>query len=544
MYLTFRRVALITSLIGLVVLISCMIYRHNLASYTANLDTRAFSAGLLEPINSLEPAMINCHQERLIASAMYEGLVYYDEKAGSLKPRLAKSWKYSTDGKSLVLNLDKSIKFSNGKKLQASDVKRSWENNFSKTMDWSNISLFLSINGSSSRLEGKTADITGIKVVNDHTLKILFDKPNAVFIYMLTNPIFWVYDDDDKVTPAPGTGPFMLTENKDNKQFILLRNDKYHQGQPRLSALNITIYSDEYQAFSDYKAGKLDYLDTIPLKEIKNVKNNKDYKGCYISKALLDTYALGFNLNKEPFADNYQLRRALNYAIDRKAIIDNILGGACLSIRGVLPIGITGYNRQMPGYDYNPEKAKKLLEEAGYPMGEGLKPLVLTYNNDEGHTMIAGFIVDQLSQLGIEVQLQPMEWDYYKKQLGKMDIAFFRLGWHADYPDADNFLYSLFHSSKIGISNFSGYYNPQVDKILDASREEHRSHQERIKLLNRAEEIIVDDAPCLWLFQYTAERLKSPSVNGLNIDNMGMIDWYKVELLKPSLEDEGTTNKI
>lgn len=537
MYLTFRRVAFFGSLIGLAILICCIIYTHNMASYTASLDTRPFRVGLVGSISSLEPALLTCHEERLIASAMYEGLVSYDEKAGNVRPLIAKSWKYSADGKSLTIYLKRNVKFNNGKPVTARDVKTSWEKNFSSTMEWSNISLFLSIAGSSSRLEGKNPDITGIQVINDSTLKISFDKPNAAFIYMLTNPIFWIYDSDDKVTPAPGTGPFILTENKDNKEFILLRNDKYHLGLPRLSALDITVYSDEYQALGQYQALKLDYLDKIPLKEVKNIKNNSRYKDLCISKALLDTYALGFNVNKEPFADNYLLRRALNYAIDRKAIIDNVMGGASLPSRGVLPIGITGYNREMPGYENNPEKAKELLEEAGYPMGEGLKPLILTYNKDEGHTMVANSIAQQLSQLGIEVQLQPMDWDYYKKQLGKMDIAFFRLGWHADYPDADSFLYSLFHSSKIGISNFSGYHNPQVDKILDASREECRSRQERIKLLNRAEEIIVDDAPCLWIFQYTAEKLIGKEVNALEINGMGIIDWYSVELRKPSLED-------
>lgn len=119
-----------------------------------------------------------------------------------------------------------------------------------------------------------------------------------------------------------------------------------------------------------------------------------------------------------------------------------------------------------------------------------------------------------------------------------MDLAFFRLEWFADYPDPDSFLYSMFHSSKIGISNYFSYHNPQVDKILDASREEVKSQQERIKLMNRAEEIIIDDAPCLWLFQSTAAKMIGKNVGFFEVTSMEMIDWYKAELLKPSLDGE------
>jgi len=547
MYVTLKRVALIGSLIGLIILVLSIINSYNRVSYTANLDTRALNVGLVGSIESLEPAIVSTHEERLIASAMYEGLVYYDNDSGTMKPAIAKKWKYSADGKSLIIILKPGVKFYNGKKVTAQDVKDSWEKNFSTTRDWSKVSLFQSIMGSSDRLEGKKSDISGINVINDSTIKVNFYQPNAAFIYMLNNPIFWVYDCNDKITPAPGTGPYMLKENKDNKNIVLLRNDKYYRGLPQLTAINVNIFRDVYQAFGEYKAGKLDYLDTVPTKEIKNIKNNDKYKKLFIEKPVLSVYSIGLNVNKEPFGGNYLLRRALNYAIDRNAIIENVMGGSYRPIKGAIPSGVTGYSREMPGYTYNPQKAAELLEEAGYPMGEGLKPLIITYNNDEGHRMVLQSVAQQLAQLGIEVQLEPMDWDYYKNQLSKMNLTSFRLGWHADYPDADSFLYSLFHSSKIGISNYSGYHNPQVDKILDASREECKSLQERIKLMNRAEEIIVDDAPYLWLFQKKAAKLIGEQVNSLKVNNMEMVDWYSVELLKPSLNDEGNnsaTNKV
>jgi peptide/nickel transport system substrate-binding protein/oligopeptide transport system substrate-binding protein len=117
-------------------------------------------------------------------------------------------------------------------------------------------------------------------------------------------------------------------------------------------------------------------------------------------------------------------------------------------------------------------------------------------------------------------------------------MSFFRLGWQADYPDADSFLYSLFHSSLLGISNYSGYNNPQLDKILEQSRAADYESEDRIKLLNRAEEILVDDAPFLWLFQKKASKMIGKDVSSLKINGMEMIDWYEVELFKPSLDKE------
>ncbi len=511
---------------------------NNRATYTANLDSRNFNIALVGSIESLEPALIDSHEERILASALYEGLVCYNEESQSIKPMIASDWRYSADGKTLTIHIKRNLKFHNGKAIRASDIKASWENSFSTTKEWSNISMFLSIQGSQERLDGKTADISGIQVVNNSTIKVEFVRANAAFVFMLSNPIFWVYDTEDTVEPAPGSGPYKFKENKDNREFLLERNDKYHRGIPRLGGIQAQVFAEGAEALEAYQAGKIDYLDSLPLSELKKIKESEEYKKLLIDKPIFNIYVLGFNVNKEPFAGNYLLRRALNYGVDRNLIIDEVLGGSYRAANSIVPLGMAGYQRDMTGYSYDPQKAQELLEEAGFPLGEGLPQLVLTYNEDEGHRMVAESIAAQLAELGIKVQLQPMEWDYYKKQLNQMNLGLFRLEWMADYPDPDSFLYSMFHSSKVGIGNYYNYHNSQVDKILDASREEVKSQQERIKLINRAEEIIVDDAPCLWLFQSTAAKMIGKNVASLQVNSMEMIDWYEVELLKPSLDEE------
>lgn len=541
MYFTRRRAAVLASLVGLVILVVSMMVSNQRIEFSANLDQRPFNIGVVGTVKTLHPAGLNTSGERLLASALYEGLVYYDEKSGMQKPLLAKSWKYSSDGKSLVINLNKNARFHNGRKVKAKDIKDCWENSFSNTKEWSNISLFMCISGSKERLEGKQAEISGIQVINSSTLKISFEKPNGAFIATLTHPAFWIYDIADSQEQPAGTGPFVLKTNQEFKKISLTRNEQYHRGVPSLSGLEISTYVDAYQAFGDYKAGKLDYLDGVPIKELKNLRSNDKYKKLLIEKPIFATYSLGFNMNKEPFAGNYLLRRAINYAIDRKAIVNDIFGGAYLTAKGVIPLGMPGYNKEMKGYIYDAVKSQELLEEAGYPMGDGLKTISLSYNNDPGHQQVAQSIAEQLSLLGINVELSPVEWESYEKKLINSDLTLFRLEWCADYPDADSFLYSLFHSSKIGISNYCSYRNSQVDKVLDAARAEFRSDQERIKLMQRAEEIIVDDAPCLWLFQTTVHKVIGENVGALEVNSMDMIDWYKVQLLKPSVEEDTPT---
>jgi len=516
----------LVSLLAILFLLGGFMYLRQ-AVYVASLSTRTFQAAVVESLDKLEPALLENHSEQLVASAVYEGLVGNDDKNGRLKPLLAENWVYADDGKTINIELRKGAKFSNGKEVTASAVKTSWEKNISSSKEWANQCLFLRIVGASEFIFGGAADISGIQAPQDNILKISLTKPDAAFIYALTNPIFWVID---STTEAPcGTGPFVVNQ-RTPENVLLLRNDGYYQDKPRLSAINFTRYQDESQALTAYKEGKVDYLDDLSLKDLPEIAGDSKYDGLFIEKPLMEVYWLGFNFNREPYNNNYLLRRALNYAIDRDSITKNILGGGYLPAKGVIPAGSTSYNDQMRGYVYDPDKVQELLAEAGFPKGKGLKPLTLTYNSDPGHRQIALEVARQLGLQGITVQVQEHDWDYYTKQLTNMQMSFFRVGWRADYDDADNLLYTLFHGTSTEGSNLTGYRNPQVDKILDDSRAEYLDEGERLKMLRRAEEIIVDDAPCLWLFQKKATILIGKDVRDFQVDSTAMINWDVIGL--------------
>lgn len=510
-------------------------YKFGKSIFTTNLDTRPLQVGVVGALTGIQPTTAQEHQEKLIASALYEGLVAYDDGA-TLKPVLADKWSYAKDGKSLSFKLKKNIHFHSGKKLTAADIKSAWERNFRSTKEWSNFNMLNGIVGVKDFINGKQQGINGIVATDKDTLIINFNRPNYAFVYSLTNPLFWVNEAAPKVEQLPaGTGPYCVQERDLNK-INLIRNDNYYNGKPSLTAIQVQCYPDAAAGFADYKAGKLDYLDQIPVAEMESLSGNEEYKDRLIKKPVLEFYFLGFNLNRQPYINNYLLRRALNYTVDRQAIIKNVFGGGYIEAKGAIPEGIPGHRQEIIGYSYNDGRARSLLEEAGYPPDKTVPELTLTTNKGSGHLAVGNELQEQFSALGIPLQIQENDWEYYKKQLPRMGMSFFRISWLADYPDADNFLYSLFHSSNIGISNFSGYRNPQVDKLLDDSRAES-NQEKRIALLQKAEEIILDDAPHLWLFQKEAAKIIGPDVKGFNMNCMEMVDWAKIELVKPTLEE-------
>jgi oligopeptide transport system substrate-binding protein len=542
MYLTFRKIALTASIAGLLILIAILVYTYNTAVYTASFDSRVFKAGLAGTVEVLDPASITQQGEKLLASAMYEGLVYFDEKSSNIKPLLAKSWQYSRDGKTMTIKLKKSIVFHNQQPVTASKVKEAWEKSFLNNKDESATGLFFSVQGAQERLNDGHSPV-GIEAVDDLTLKISFAQPNSAFLYMLCNPIFWVYDAGQEKEGLPsGTGPFILQNNQDNKKILLTANPNYHRGSPVIPALEFVVFEDEETAWQDYLKGDLDYLNAVPLAEIKNIKADQQLKKRFIEEPLLEIYALGLNMNKEPFAGDYMLRRAINYGIDRSQIVEDVFADGYRTNKAIIPPEIKGYSSEMPGYIFDPAKAAQLLEEAGYPNGQGLPVVNLSYNSDEGHQLAAEHIAQQLLPLGINLQLQPMHWDYFKKQIEQQALACFRIGWAADYPDADSLLYGLFHSSMAGRGNYTGYHNPQVDKILDEARAATKSNKERLALLGKAESIIIDDAPMVWLFQKKSAAIAGEQTRELKIDRLGMVDWHMVQLKKSETTAEKVSN--
>jgi peptide/nickel transport system substrate-binding protein/oligopeptide transport system substrate-binding protein len=239
----------------------------------------------------------------------------------------------------------------------------------------------------------------------------------------------------------------------------------------------------------------------------------------------------------KPF-DDRRVRQAFNYAVNKEVIVQEITHMGGLPATGVLPPGMPGHDPDLQGYDYQPEKAKRLLAEAGYP--DGIRfPVVQLWSNHTAESTKAELAAYQryLAELGVQVEIRfAPDWPTFKEMLKQGQLPMFRLSWSADIPDPDNMLSPLLHSTSP--TNRTFYRNPLVDQLLEQARQK-LPYAQRIALYREVERIIMDDAP--WIAQHyeALDRLYQPYVQGVEVSLLGkrMIPLKKIWLKKRLAED-------
>lgn len=483
---------------------------------------------------SLDPAHMQESEGTQVGKMLFNGLVKYNPKTGAVENDIADKIEKLDNGQKFKVTIKKGVKFSNGREVKAADFKYSWERVLLKSTA-SEISFpFAPIKGAKEMLDGKATTLEGVKVLGDYEFEITLTEPMANFVTCLGHQAMFVVAKEGvekagknygtaNATAADliGTGPFKFVEWKDGQTITVEKNKDYFGTKTHLDKVVFKIIEEESTAFMEYQAGNLDYLKEVPPGQVKAVKANPDYKDLYVQAPYLATYYYGFNVEKAPFKGNLKLRQAINYAIDRQAILDTVMEGVGKPTSGMLPDG-AGKNPDLKGYKYDIEKAKKLLVEAGYPDGKGLPEITLTYNTNERHKAVAEAIQAQLKKIGVNIKLENLEWGAINKALSAGEKPFFRMGWVADYPDPDNFLYALFLTEEKGKNNYTMYGNPAVDKLLKQARQT-TDDAKRLKIYQDAEQKIVDDAPMVWLYQYQTKYMVSKKVKGLVADGLNIL---------------------
>ena len=278
----------------------------------------------------------------------------------------------------------------------------------------------------------------------------------------------------------------------------------------------MVIIPDGTVAWEEFKKGNIDMMREVPDRLVKDARK-------LLGKNLLEgpqpgTYYYGFNMSKPPFKGNKKLRHALNYAVDRKRINDLVLEGLFFPAKGILPPSMPGYNKNLKGYEYNPEKAKQLLKEAGFPNGI---EVTLQINQNIRHKAVGEAIQAQLAELGIKANIKVVDWGVHLDMLDRGESEMYRMGWVVDYLDPDNFLFVNLHSSNFGAKgNYSFYKNPEADKLMEQGRIE-TNHAKRMAIYQKAEQLIVDDAPWMFLFHYYNNVATQKWINGAKLPAFG-----------------------
>ena len=291
-----------------------------------------------------------------------------------------------------------------------------------------------------------------------------------------------------------GTGPFILKEWLHGRHVSLIANPKYFSTPPRLEGIFYRIIPEELTTMVEFEIANLDII-RIPSPEIGRYLQHPHWKHHIVQQPGLNTYYLGLNCQKAPLND-VRVRQAICFAIDREKIRATVFESRGLLASGPIPplLRQSMIPRQQY-YAYNPTRARELLRESGYPQGFPLKVTITALSETLD---IVEVIQQYLREVGIHVSILQLEWSSFKQAVSRGEAEAFWLSWWADYPDVENFLYPLFHSSNWGAGgNRSFYKNLQVDRLIEKAQQES-DEATRNQLYHQAEGLIIKEAP--WVF--------------------------------------------
>ncbi len=431
---------------------------------------------------------------------------------------IALEWVVSENGLRYQFTLRKDVRFSSGRKVTATDFKYSFERVLDPETRSPNTWIFDKVYGAEAFLNGEADDVEGIRVIDDHTIEIRLRKPFTPFLGLLTMPAAYVvpleevlHQGQDFSSRPVGTGPFKLVEWLPHRHLRLERSMGYFGELAKVPGIIYRVIPEELTAVAEFETGNLDVL-TIPSSAYSRYMGNEKWEGLILSIKGTNTYYIGLNSDRPPFNDP-ELRRAVNYAVDRARILRTLYEGKGRLSSGPVPDILRDWP-DPEGYAYDPERARELISGGGY---EGLKVKYYIAAEYQISVDIAEVVQSYLKDAGLLVEIRQLEWSAFKEAVNKGEADMFWLSWWADYPDPENFLFPLFHSQNFGSGgNRARYSNEEVDKLVELGQHAATLEQ-RNKWYSQAEEIIVQDAPWVFFWHRTDYVVRQPWVENYRI---------------------------
>lgn len=484
---------LFTALLILMALAACGKKEEESAAAAPKKDTLVYAQ--LTEAKSLDPHFTTDQYSQRVIANIYDRLVEVDDDM-NIVPSLAESWEI-VDNTTTKFNLRKGVKFHSGKELKASDVKYSLEKAMASPSLGSLYTLFDSV-----------------EVVDDNTVLIKTKKPFGALLYHLThksasilNEEFVEENNGEINQVADGTGAYSLDSWTAGDNIVLKRNKDYFRGEPAIEYIKIRSIAEENSKVIGLETGEIDIAADLESMSRKTVLENKDLTLAETSS--FSVQYLGMNVEKEYLKDP-NIRKAIAMAIDKDIIIDTILMGAMEKANSFLAPGVFGYSKDANTYEYNPEEAKKLIEESGY---DNIQLTVLTSNNTT-RAQICEVIQAQLKEVGIDLVIEIVEWGTFLSETSSGNAELYMLGWSPSTGDGDYGLVPNTHSSNKGSGgNRSFYENKELDRILDEAKEE-LDVEKRRALYAQAQDIINEDAAVLPLYYQLSNAGLSRDVKG------------------------------
>jgi peptide/nickel transport system substrate-binding protein len=468
---------------------------------------------IAEP-KSLDPQTVTAVNDFRILINLYDGLVRYKPGSLQVEPALATSWTISKDGKRYTFKLRKGVKFHDGTPFNAAAVKFNFDRMLDKKNPYHNTGPF--------PLAFFFKAIVETKVIDDDTVEFILDKPYAPLLSNLAYPTGLI------VSPTAvkreksgfgrhpvGTGPFKFAKWESNRLVVLEKNPDYWGGAPKLKAVVFRPITDANTRVTELLSGGIDLMVEVPPDNMGMFK--KDPRYTVYEQTGPHLWFLILNMKQGPFKDK-RMRQAVNYAINKQALVHDVLQGTATVAIGPTPAAFAwAYNNKLKPYPYDPAKAKKLIKAAGY---EGAK---LTFYVTEGGSgmlnpiAMGTAIQADLAAVGLKVKIETYEWNTYLGKVnsglaGKADMA--EMAWMTNDPDTLPYL-ALRRAAWPDKGGFnSGYYaNPKVDRLLEDARAE-TDQAKRAKLYKRMQAIVYKDAPWAFIANWKQNAVSAANVKG------------------------------
>jgi oligopeptide transport system substrate-binding protein len=535
-----KSVALSAITLLILTLSGCGDYQSNVES--GNREGTLHWGNGTEP-QSLDPHIATGVPEHHIISSLMEGLVHKDGETLEPRPGVAKSWDISADGRVYTFYLRKDARWSNGDPHNAHDYVWSWWRALQPALGNLYAYMYFPIANAKAYYDGEISDFSqvGVKALDDYILQVILTEPIPYFLQLLdhysTYPVHratvekfgtadqrgtrWTFEGN-----IVGNGAFQLKEWKINRRITVERNPFYWDA-ANVRLNQVVFYPTENVTTEErmFRAGQLHYSG-IPSDKIQAYSQSDDPS--LRIQPYLGVYFYRLNVDKPQLSDK-RVRRALGMAINRDQLVSQITKGGQIPAYTITPPGTMGYYPESD-LTFDPEAAKKLLAEAGYPNGEGFPTTEILYNTSEGHRKIAVALQQMWKKhLNIDVVLLNQEWKVYLDTVSNHHYEIARAGWIGDYVDPNNFL-DMFLCN--GGNNRTRWCNNEYDQIILQQVPKAKTHQQRLDLFQKAENILLDEMPVIPIYIYTSNNLVHPTVKnfGRNILNQAN---YREMYLEP-----------
>ena len=477
--------------------------------------SKIFRWGQANPNQPYDMHRSNNSGSETIACSVCEPLLFWNEKMELVTVLAAEEPVWSDDNTTLTFKLKEGVKVHNGADFTAEDVKYTFTRMFRPETAALNTYMYDSIVGAAEMLAGESDELPGVEVIDDYTVAFHLTEPFVQFKDNLGIGYAEIFPHEACEEAGMdwgidgnliGTGPYKMVSDDGSSKIVLEKNADYHGGEPALDGVEIIYFDDNSTKVMSFINNEIDACD-LSSQLLDQYKDDSTVGPLINYFDTLGTYFIVMNLTDERFQDK-RVREALSLAIDRHSIVDDLLSGAGTVCTSFLCPQIPGYTDEYGEYEYDPERAKQLLEEAG---ATGLT-IEVTGRSSEMETTIMTAVQDMWKQVGVTMTMQDIDTGKYYEDQAAGNLKCFIQGWFPLYANADNNMASYFMSENSPAKS-SFYESAEFDDLMTQGRAE-ADDAARAELYKQADYILTrQDIACIPLFWSKMQFLAKENVH-------------------------------